>query len=178
MVGDLLATAQQFVSDGRLKVEYAGHGRVVVSGETNDYRVRDHLRVFARDARPAIEVVDNVQYKDGGPVEVGQNVDIAKNSIVGVYADEDGMRFVTTRDGQHYFEGSRMPDGDVIRQISTTGVTFDHGGTAFVRPIQGGGVDLQAASTPAVSDAAASAVNTAGAPGLVPASAPATAPTP
>ena len=178
VVGDLLATAQQFVSDGHLKVEYAGHGRVIVSGETNDYRVRDHLRVFARDARPAIEVVDNVQYKDGGPVEVGQNVDIAKSSIVGVYADEDGMRFVTTRDGQHYFEGSRMPDGDVIRQISTTGVTFDHGGTAFVRPIQGGGVDLQAASTPVASEVAASAVSAASAPGVAATSAPVAAATP
>jgi len=76
---------------------------------------------------------------------------------VGVYADEDGMRFVTTRDGQHYFEGSRMPDGDVIRQISTTGVTFDHGGTAFVRPIQGGGVDLQVASGSAASTASGTA---------------------
>ena len=71
-----------------------------------------------------------------------------------------------------------MPDGDVIRQISTTGVTFDHGGTAFVRPIQGGGVDLQAASTPAASEVAASAVSAASAPGVAATSAPVAAATP
>ena len=144
VVSDLLAAAQQYFSAGgtsgtaALNVAYDGHGRIVVSGTADRAQAWQRIRNYARDAKPAVEVVDRVAWDGPPPPNIVAETPRADGlpAIVSTYEDEDGTRFVQTRDGQLYFEGARLKGGLQVKSIASDGVVLDRGGQSVTWPIQ------------------------------------------
>jgi type III secretion system YscD/HrpQ family protein len=132
VVNDLLATAQQTLSDTQLKVAYTGRGRMTISGVATR-AVWQRVQNFKRDAKPAVEVTDQVVYDDnaGGPL-IAASGGAVPVDIAGVYGDDSGTRYLVTRDGRHFFEGATLPDGLMVASIDSGSVTFERNGTRFV----------------------------------------------
>jgi hypothetical protein len=133
VVDELLGSARLYFSDTPLSVTYGGHGTLLVGGSGNR-SLQQRVANFAKDARPALQVIDHVAYagaasapaKKSPPPIAGEVPD-----IVGVYDDGSGTRFIETSDGARYFEGSRLPGGLEVRQISTDRVVFARGVDRF-----------------------------------------------
>lgn len=144
VVSDLLAAAQQYFSAGgssgtaALNVAYDGHGRIVVSGTADRAQAWQRIRNYARDAKPAVELVDHVAWDGPAPPNIVAETPRADGlpAIVSTYEDEDGTRFVQTRDGQLYFEGARLKGGLQVKSIASDGVVLDRGGQSVTWPIQ------------------------------------------
>jgi type III secretion protein D len=144
VVSELLAAAQQYFSAGGtsgtagLSVAYGGQGRIVVSGTADRAQAWQRIRNYARDARPAVEVVDRVAWDGPAPPTVVVETPRADGlpAIVGTYEDEDGTRFVQTKDGQLYFEGARVKGDLQVKSIASDGVVLDRGGQSVNWPVQ------------------------------------------
>ncbi|MFM0036934.1 FHA domain-containing protein [Paraburkholderia strydomiana] len=162
VVNDLLATAQQTLSDTQLKVAYTGRGRMTISGVATR-AVWQRVQNFKRDAKPAVEVTDQVVYDDnaGGPL-IAASGSAVPVDIAGVYGDDTGTRYVVTRDGRHFFEGATLPSGLMVASIGSGSVTFERNGTRFVVALGPHEVPSPgAASLPAASSAAPAAAGVA-----------------
>lgn len=133
VIDELLGSARLYFSDTPLTVTYGGHGTLLVGG-AGGRSLQQRVANYAKDARPALQVVDHVSYagapssavKKSAPPTAGDVPD-----IVGVYDDGLGTRFVETADGARYFEGSRLPGGLELRQIGANRVIFARGPDRF-----------------------------------------------
>jgi hypothetical protein len=166
IVNDLLATAQQTLSDTQLKVAYTGRGRMTISGVATR-AVWQRVQNFRRDAKPAVEVTDQVVYDDnaGGPL-IATTGGAVPVDIAGVYGDDTGTRYVVTRDGRHFFEGATLPGGLMVASIDSGSVTFERNGARFVvalgpHEVRPAGASPGAASSPTASSAAPAAAGVA-----------------
>ncbi|WP_206951732.1 FHA domain-containing protein [Trinickia acidisoli] len=149
VIDELLGSARLYFSDTPLTVTYGGHGTLLVSGTANRL-LQQRVANFAKDARPALQVVDHVVYaavpmttKQKAPPMAGDVPD-----IVGVYDDGLGTRFIETSDGARYFEGSRLPGGLEVRQISNDRVIFARGPDRFFMDVGSAAVHDFIASPP------------------------------
>ncbi len=132
VIDELLGSARLYFSDTPLTVTYGGHGTLLVGG-SGGRALQQRVANYAKDARPALQVIDHVAYagapaapKKAAPPMAGDVPD-----IVGVYDDGLGTRFIETSDGARYFEGSRLPGGLEVRQIGTDRVIFARGPDRF-----------------------------------------------
>lgn len=149
VIDELLGSARLYFSDTPLTVTYGGHGTLLVGGAGN-HSLQERVANFAKDARPALQVIDRVAYagaqpqaKPAAPPLVGNVPD-----IVGVYDDGLGTRFVETADGARYFEGSRLPGGLEVRHIGNDRVIFARGADRFFMDVSSAAVHDFVASAP------------------------------
>lgn len=105
---------------------------------------------FAKDARPALQVIDRVAYAGAPPAAPKKAPPIAGDvpDIVGVYDDGLGTRFIETSDGARYFEGSRLPGGLEVRQIGNDRVIFARGPDRFFMDVSASAVHDFVAAPP------------------------------
>lgn len=176
IVGDLIATAQTYFSDTPLIVSYLGRGRIELTGEAPRAQIAQRIQNYVKDARPALEVVDHVQYADqhdNHTATLGGTNGVPE--IVTVFAGDDDQRFIDTADGSRYFEGARMKDGLMVASISSDAVVFERDGRRITVPLTAnGGASAAGAAQPAVATSSAAAGIAVPAPGPAPASGAAT----
>lgn len=133
VIDELLGSARLYFSDTPLSVTYGGRGTLLVGGSANR-SLQQRVANYAKDARPALQVIDHVVYAGGAaPANKKAAPPIAGEvpDIVGVYDDGSGTRFIETSDGARYFEGARLPGGLEVRQISNDRVIFARGADRF-----------------------------------------------
>ncbi|MGT2433938.1 hypothetical protein ACU4HD_43810 [Cupriavidus basilensis] len=148
VVSDLLAAAQQYFSAGGTK-RYGRaerglrrtYGRIVVSGTADRAQAWQRIRNYARDAKPAVEVVvprapGTARHRQTSWRTRRAQTACPQSSARTRYR-ADGTRFVQTRDGQLYFEGARLKGGLQVKSIASDGVVCsDRGGQSVTWPIQ------------------------------------------
>lgn len=71
-----------------------------------------------------------------GKAEINSSstTDFNPQNIVGVTMQP--MRFISMADGSRYFEGSVMPDGAVLREISVHTLTFERNGELYIHELK------------------------------------------
>ncbi|MEJ8795661.1 type III secretion system inner membrane ring subunit SctD [Trinickia caryophylli] len=138
VVSDLIATAQTYFSDTPLAISYLGRGRIELAGTAPHAQIADRIRNYTKDARPALEVVDHVNYGDPNtPASIGVLGGVAGiPEIVTVFVSDDD-RYVETADGSRYFEGSKMKEGPTVVSIDSDQVVFQNDGRRIVMPLGG-----------------------------------------
>lgn len=178
VVDQLLGATRQTLSDTALNAQYAGRGRIVLTGVASR-AVAQRVQNFARDAKPAIEVIDHVNYDDNAAGEfIASTGGAVPADIAGMYGDDSGTRYIVTRDGRHFFEGATLPNGLMIASIEPNRVVFERNGAQYIVKLGNSvaaALDAQAAA-PASQPAAASdavASSAAASSGAVAASSPA-----
>lgn len=151
VVDQLLAAARQTLSDTSLNAQYAGRGRIVLTGVASR-AVAQRVQNFKRDAKPAIDVIDRVSYDDNAAgAFITSTGGAVPDDIAGMYGDDSGTRYIVTRDGRHFFEGATLPNGLTIASIGPERVVFERNGAQYIVKLGHGSVG---AVTPAVTPAA------------------------
>lgn len=146
VVDQLLAAARQTLSDTSLNAQYAGRGRIVLTGVASR-AVAQRVQNFKRDAKPAIDVIDRVSYDDNAAgAFITSTGGAVPEDIAGMYGDDSGTRYIVTRDGRHFFEGATLPNGLTIASIGPERVVFERNGARYIVKLGHGPV---AAVTPA-----------------------------
>lgn len=131
VVNELIATTQQTLSDTELKATYSGHGRMTITGIANR-SIWQRMQNFKRDAKPAIEVVDRVEYDNNADGSlINANGTFTPADIAGIYGDDSGTRYLVTRDGRHFFEGATLPNGSVVASIEPDRIIFERNGNRY-----------------------------------------------
>ncbi|RDU98070.1 FHA domain-containing protein [Trinickia dinghuensis] len=141
VIDELLGSARLYFSDTPLTVTYGGHGTLLIGG-SGGRSLQQRVANFAKDARPALQVVDRVVYAGAPQTAPKQAPPTAGDvpDIVGVYGDGLGTRFIETSDGARYFEGSRLPGGLEVRQIGNDRVIFARGPDRFFMDVSSAAV--------------------------------------
>jgi type III secretion protein D len=133
---EMVEQARRFISDPGVAVRYAGQGRLVVSGTSEDDDLRQQIHRLAEDLHPAVLVSDQVQYR-AKPVREGDDEraraqwsawrDVLPARMVGITEDADGMRHIQLANGSRYYEGSVLRSGAELQRIDADGLVI-HGG--------------------------------------------------
>jgi hypothetical protein len=141
VVDELLGSARLYFSDTPLTATYGGHGTLLIGG-TGSRSLQQRVANYAKDARPALQVIDRVAYVGAPAVKKKAAPPIAGEvpDIVGVYDDGLGTRFIETSDGARYFEGSRLPGGLEVRRIGADRVIFARGADRFFMDVSASAV--------------------------------------
>lgn len=149
VIDELLGSARLYFSDTPLTVTYGGHGTLLIGG-SGGRSLQQRVANFAKDARPALQVIDRVAYAGAPPAAPKKAPPIAGEvpDIVGVYDDGLGTRFIETSDGARYFEGSRLPGGLEVRQIGNDRVIFARGPDRFFMDVSASAVHDFVAAPP------------------------------
>jgi hypothetical protein len=155
VVDQLLSAARQTLSDTSLNAQYAGRGRIVLTGVASR-AVAQRVQNFKRDAKPAIDVIDRVSYDDNpAGAFITSTGGAVPDDIAGMYGDDSGTRYIVTRDGRHFFEGATLPNGLTIASIGHERVVFERNGAQYIVKL---GHGPGAAATPVTSGAPAAPV--------------------
>lgn len=132
VVDQLLAATRQTLSDTSLKAQYAGRGRIVLTGVASR-AVAQRVENFKRDAKPAVDVIDRVSYDDNAAgAFITSTGGAVPSDIAGMYGDDSGTRYIVTRDGRHFFEGATLPNGLTIASIEPNRVVFQRNGAQYI----------------------------------------------
>jgi type III secretion protein D len=60
---EMIEQARRFISDPGVAIAYTGHGRLVVSGSSEDDGLKQQVRRLSEDLHPVVLVSDKVQYR-------------------------------------------------------------------------------------------------------------------
>jgi type III secretion protein D len=137
-----LGSARLYFSATPLTVTYGGHGTLLIGG-SGGRSLQQRVANFAKDARPALQVIDRVAYAGAPPAVAPKKAPPTAGDvpdIVGVYDDGAGTRFIETSDGARYFEGSRLPGGLEVRSIGSDRVIFARGPDRFFMDVSSSAV--------------------------------------
>lgn len=117
-VDDLIDQARRFVSDPGVAIAYAGKGRLVVSGKSENPEVQARIRRLGDDLHPIVFVSDKVQYRaraDDAGAEARDQWTAWQRALpsrmVSITEDGAGMRYIQLANGSLYFEGSVLKSG-------------------------------------------------------------------
>ena len=137
-VDELVEQARRYVGDPGLAISYAGKGRLVVSGASDDEALRQKVRRLAEDLHPAVLVSDKVSWRPGpAPDKVAEERTrwetaqaALPSRMVGITEDEDGLRSIQLANGTRYYEGAPLKSGARITHIDADGLVLEGGGHA------------------------------------------------
>ena len=132
---DLVEQARRYVGDPAVAVSYAGHGRLVVSGATEDETVRQKVRRLGEDLHPTVLVSDKLQYKPAPQADQEADVraqwaawqSVLPGRLVSITEDASGLRHVQLANGTRYYEGSLLKSGAEIQRIEGDGLVLSAG---------------------------------------------------
>jgi type III secretion system YscD/HrpQ family protein len=153
----IVEQARQYLAEPGLSLNYAGQGRLVVSGTVDDPAVRRKLRRLAEDLPPAIRVSDQVQVRERpaaerAPAPAPQSTALAElqaampGRIVSITDHGEQGRYIQLSNGARYYEGAVLPSGAELTRIGADGLVVS-GSPA--RPGAGAGAgDMQREGPP------------------------------
>jgi type III secretion system YscD/HrpQ family protein len=134
-VDDLVEQARRYLGNPALGVSYAGKGRLVVTGASDDDALRGRLRQLAEDLHPGVLVSDKVSWRHApapdrdAALRTHWNAwqDALPARLVGITEDEDGLRSIQLADGTRYYEGAPLKSGGRIAHIGADGLVLEEG---------------------------------------------------
>ena len=137
-VDELVEQARRYVGSPAVAIDYAGKGRLVVSGASDDAALRDKLRRLAEDLHPSVLVSDKVSWKPAPAPDKDAAMrshwaawqDVLPSRMVGITEDADGLRSIQLANGDRYYEGSPLKSGGEITHIDAGGLVFEGGSHA------------------------------------------------
>ena len=134
-VDDLVEQARRYLGNPALGVNYAGKGRLVVSGASDNDALRQRVARLTEDLHPEVLVSDRVSWRPAPPPdrdaalrahwEAWQGALPAR--LVGITEDEDGLRSIQLADGTRYYEGAPLKSGALIAHIGADGLVLEGG---------------------------------------------------
>lgn len=132
---EIVEQARRYVADPGISLDYAGRGRLTVSGHADDDALREKIRRLGEDLHPTVLVTDRVAYRDKPDLlreanwraqwDAWQSVLPAR--LVSITEDVNGNRHVQLANGSRYYEGSVLRSGAELSGIDTTGLTVTGG---------------------------------------------------
>ncbi|WP_457355488.1 FHA domain-containing protein [Roseateles sp. P5_D6] len=133
---DIVEQARRYVSDPGISMSYAGQGRLVVAGATEDESVRQKIRRLADDLHPAVLVSDQVKLRPRPQVDrageqqraqwdAWQNV--LPSRMVSITQDASGMSYIQLANGNRYYEGAVLKSGAELKRIEADGLVVSPG---------------------------------------------------
>jgi len=136
----IVEQARQYLAEPALSLNYAGQGRLVVSGTVDDAAVRRKLRRLAEDLPPAIRVSDQVQVRERAAAErpaapTPQPTALAElqaalpGRIVSITDHGEQGRYIQLSNGARYYEGAVLPSGAELTRIGADGLVVSGGPT-------------------------------------------------
>jgi type III secretion system YscD/HrpQ family protein len=134
---EMIEQARRFISDPGVSVAYAGHGRLVVSGVSEDENLRQQVRRLTEDLHPTVLVSDKVQYRtkaaargDDGERARAQWAawqSVLPGRLVGITEDGNGLRHIQLANGSRYYEGAVLRSGAELTRIDADGLVLRGG---------------------------------------------------
>lgn len=122
----IVEQAQRYINEPDISVDYAGAGRLVVSGTSNNGAIHDKVARLSADLRSVVAVVDEVESnKRPRPTgvttrsssELAQWKGSLPAEMVGLTEYSNGMRYIQLSNGQRYYEGATLKSGDELVNI-------------------------------------------------------------
>ena len=137
-VDDLVDQARRYLGNPALGVTYAGKGRLVVSGASDDDALRKRLVRLAEDLHPEVLVSDRVSWRPAPPPDreaaLRSHWDAWQGALparlVGITEEQDGLRSIQLADGTRYYEGAPLKSGGAIVHIGADGLVLEGGADA------------------------------------------------
>lgn len=134
---DMVEQARRYIADPGVAVQYAGQGRLLLTGTVDDESVRQKVRRLSEDLHPTVLVSDKVQYR---PKERKDETDpnaqwaawqsILPARMVGITDDGNGLRHIQLSNGTRYYEGSVLRSGAELKRIDADGLVLSGGNDA------------------------------------------------
>lgn len=122
----------------QLKADLAGAIKAPLALEPLKNRDRSQIELYRftnSDLNLATTQEKSDNNSQGADAEILEPTQSFKmQDIVGVTMEP--MRFVSMADGSRYFEGSVMPDGSVLREISVHQLTLERNGEKFIHELK------------------------------------------
>jgi type III secretion system YscD/HrpQ family protein len=141
---EMIEQARRFISDPGVSIAYTGHGRLVVSGTSEDDALKQQVRRLSEDLHPVVLVSDKVQYR-AKTVTRDENAErsreqwaawqnVLPSRMVGITEDASGMRHIQLANGSRYYEGSVLRSGAELTRIEADGLVVSGGDAAKKKP--------------------------------------------
>jgi len=114
--------ARRYLGEPTISVDYAGQGRLVVSGTSADSNVHSKIDRLGKDLHGIVAVLDRVD-RAGQTASIssrGELADWQKSlpaPMVGLTEDASGLRYIQLANGQRLYEGATLKTGDTIVNI-------------------------------------------------------------
>lgn len=133
---DIVEQARRYVSDPGISMSYAGQGRLVVAGATEDESVRQKIRRLADDLHPAVLVSDQVKLRPRPQVDhAGEQQraqwdawqSVLPSRMVSITQDASGMSYIQLANGNRYYEGAVLKSGAELKRIEADGLVVSPG---------------------------------------------------
>ncbi len=123
---EIVEQAHRYLNDPDISVNYAGQGRLVVSGTTTNDAIHDKVARLGADLRSVIAIVDDVESgrrsktksvikKNSSELAEWQNS--LPSQMVGLTEFTNGMRHIQLSNGRRYYEGATLKSGDELVNI-------------------------------------------------------------
>jgi len=141
---EMIEQARRFIGDPGVAIAYTGHGRLVVSGTSEDDALKQQVRRLSEDLHPVVLVSDKVQYR-AKTVTRDENAErsreqwaawqnVLPSRMVGITEDASGMRHIQLANGSRYYEGSVLKSGAELTRIEADGLVVSGGDAAMKKP--------------------------------------------
>ncbi len=135
-VDELVEQARRYVGSPGIAIDYAGAGRLVVSGVSDDEAIRQKVRRMGEDLHPSVIVSDKVQYRPAPTRDANADLraqwavwqQMLPARLVSITESGDGLRSIQLANGSRYYEGSVLKSGAELRRIDADGLEL-FGGT-------------------------------------------------
>lgn len=131
-------TLEDFESLKKLEKALEGEIHAPIAFEPLKNRDRSQIELYSftnRDLNLATTQEKSDNESQGAAEEAQESTQgFNAQDIVGVTMQP--MRFVSMADGSRYFEGSVMPDGSVLREISVHALTLERNGEQFIHELK------------------------------------------
>ncbi|MGM9484827.1 FHA domain-containing protein [Roseateles sp. NT4] len=124
-VDDLIEQARRYLGSAGVGVAYAGHGRLEVTGASDDESLRQRVRRLSEDLYPAVRLFDKVSWRKA--VSAASPGDVQAQSaawqkalpggLVGIMDSEKGLRSIQLSNGSRYYEGAPLKAGGELVRI-------------------------------------------------------------
>lgn len=133
---EIVEQARRYVSDPGISMSYAGQGRLVVAGATEDESVRQKIRRLADDLHPAVLVSDQVKLRPRPQVDrAGEQQraqwdawqSVLPSRMVSITQDASGMSYIQLANGNRYYEGAVLKSGAELKRIEADGLVVSPG---------------------------------------------------
>jgi type III secretion system YscD/HrpQ family protein len=132
---EIVEQARRYVADPGISLDYAGRGRLTVSGHADDDALREKIRRLGEDLHPTVLVTDRVDYRGKPDLQRDANwraqwdawQSVLPARLVSITEDVNGNRHIQLANGSRYYEGSVLRSGAELSGIDPTGLTVTGG---------------------------------------------------
>lgn len=121
---EIVEQAYRYLSVPGLSIDYAGQGRLIVTGTTTDEAVHQKIERLAQDLHSVVAVVDEVKASNPQVVaaqkrssEFSKWENSLPSQMVGLTEFTNGMRHIQLANGVRYYEGSTLQSGEELVNI-------------------------------------------------------------